>query len=113
MHNLRYLGRETLLYSQTLYKETVFVVMSLFQSHNITKTSVLSWISCWQPSYHQVVIHYVLLERQWRLQKCSSVPGHRGPEGQRDRLCCSTNQPRMADSAAQHHHQAGQSRSPE
>lgn len=53
-----------------------------------------------------------LLERQWRLQRYSSVLGYKDPEGQRDQLCCSTIQPHMADSAAHHCHQADQKKSP-
>lgn len=60
-----------------------------------------------------IIIHFILLERQWRLQRCSSVPGYRDPEGQRGLPCCRTNRPRMADSAAQCRRPAGQSMSPE
>lgn len=60
----------------------------------------------------KVRICHNLLERQWRLQKCSSVLGYRDPGGQKDQLCRSTSQPHMADSAVQHAHQTGQSRNP-
>lgn len=66
-----------------------------------------------EAKFSKFIIHFILLERQWRLQRCSSVPGNRDPEGQRGLLCCRTIRPRMADSAAQCRHLAGQSTSPE